>query len=164
MDEERDDEGHDYEPGTLGDLDSGGRVGESDRSFSAKRVGLTLAAALGVIVIVAGIAAIGSRHAASPERSSFQIPSDEPVPISMNFFGCRDHDYFRRMQEYKTDHDDEAFASAYLTGLATGQCIELKAGTPVYLVDRAFLSGLIQVRARGSTDLVWTQPSAVGMQ
>ena len=37
-------------------------------------------------------------------------------------------------------------------------------GRRFYLVDRAFLSGLIQVRPRGSTDLVWTQPSAVGMQ
>jgi hypothetical protein len=47
-----------------------------------------------VLVIVASIA---GRKAALPERSSLQIPSDDPVPISMDFFGCRDHDYFKLM-------------------------------------------------------------------
>jgi hypothetical protein len=103
-----------------------------------------------------------SEHTGATTRG--EIPSDEPVPISTDFFGCRDHDYFKRMQGYKTENDNEAFGRAYVTGLATGQCIELKAGTAVYLVDRAFLLCLIQVRPRGSTDLVWTQPSAVGMQ
>ena len=160
MENEREDGGDDYEPGSFGDLDSGGRAGESSQRFS-KAVGLMFAAILVVLVIVASIV---PGKAPSPEPSSPQIPSDEPVSISKDFFGCRDHDYFKRMQDYKTENDNEALDRAYLTGLATGQCILLKAGTPVYLMDRAFLSGLIQVRPRGSTDLVWTQPSAVGMQ
>jgi hypothetical protein len=117
------------------------------------------------LAIVSHYSSRNNRETSDVESSSnVKIPSDEPVPISMDFYGCRNHDFFRRIQEYKTENDSEAFKRALITGLATGQCIWLKAGTPVYLEDRAFLSGLVQVRPRGSTDLLWTQPSAVGIK
>jgi hypothetical protein len=158
----------DYVPGSFGDLNSGGRNREE---FQPKPFRSRMKNFLIFILIVVALA-IAAHHSSrnNPESSdvqsssSVQIPSDQPVPISMNFYGCRDQDYFRRMQEYVTVHDREAFDRAYLTGLATGQCIELKAGTSVFLEDRAFLSGLVQVRPRGSTDLLWTQPSAVGIK
>jgi hypothetical protein len=149
----------DYEPGGFGDLNSGGRI-ESGRNF--KRDGLIFVGL--AILVTAVVVAANSDHRASRSAPQAQVGSSEPVAVAISFFACRDHDYFEQFEEFKDERDNVAASKAYFRGLATGECEIVRGGTLVYVVTRAFLSGLIQVRPRGSTDLLWTQPSVVGMR
>lgn len=106
-----------------------------------------------VFIFIAGLILYTSANA----QSSY-ISSDG------SYFGCVKKSHFRKIVDYAASGDKEAFKKALLSGLITGQCIPLKSGRPVYIIDTSIFSGLIKVRLHGDTTEYWTNIEAVYVQ
>lgn len=70
--------------------------------------------------------------------------------------GCVSQEYYKKLVNFASSGDNEAFKKALVAGVLTEQCIMFKAGTRVILEDTAIFSGLMQVRVRGNTSSYWT--------
>lgn len=70
--------------------------------------------------------------------------------------GCRSQDDYNTLVKLVASGDKEAFARAYVAGIAAGLCVTFKPGEIVYLEDTAFFSAQIRIRKKGETVGYWT--------
>lgn len=109
---------------------------------------LTLASALAVLSLT-----IRPTIALATERT---IESDR--------IGCQDRDVLSKLTRYAVDKDQEAFKTAAMAAVLSGQCIVFKKGETVFLMDTAIFSGLVQLRRKGETVEYWTNFEAISKQ
>jgi hypothetical protein len=71
-------------------------------------------------------------------------PGGADYVIVVEFSGCRDREAKDKLTQYAVDKDDAAFNSAWEEYASTGECVILKVGTAVFVVDSAIFSGLVK--------------------
>jgi hypothetical protein len=80
---------------------------------------------------------------------------------SETFFGCTDLDYHKKLTHYAVQNDRETFTKSLTDGLLHGTCTLFQSGEEVFVVDSAFVSGLIKVRRKNNTVEYWTIREAI---
>lgn len=88
-------------------------------------------------------------------------PGGADYVIVVEFSGCRDREAKDKLTQYAVDKDDAAFNSAWEEYASTGECVILKVGTAVFVVDSAIFRGLVKLRPAGSTDEYWTEMESI---
>jgi uncharacterized protein YecT (DUF1311 family) len=71
-------------------------------------------------------------------------------------YGCQSKDYVDKLSTISYQRDQDAFASALLEGVGSGECVVFNKGDIVYVMDTSIWSGYIKVRKKGESSEYWT--------
>jgi hypothetical protein len=78
-----------------------------------------------------------------------------------DWMGCTDREYFDKLITLAGQKDQEALSRALAAGLLSGECVELREGEEVYVMDSTIFSGLAKVRRVGEVREYWTNLEAI---
>jgi hypothetical protein len=81
-------------------------------------------------------------------------PAQEYIIAHDNALACQNWDTYTSILQYIADKDTAALEQAYTLAIMTGDCVVLKRGENVFIVQSGFLS--TKVRRRGETVGYWT--------
>jgi hypothetical protein len=101
------------------------------------------------LLIIAGIVAGLAAPATAADNRQRTVKYDAPA--------CRSAKIVDHIITLASEHDDAAFNAFLMQKFANGDCVDLHAGTRVFVEDYGgFLSDAVCVRPQRQTECVWT--------
>ena len=98
---------------------------------------------------------------ASKATASFQS-KDGSKYIAQSFPACTSKELLSKLIEMnEVQHDMVAYKNLVTAGVITGECIVLRPGEKVFIVDRTLFTGLIKIRRPGELNEYWTVMEAI---